>query len=319
MIRTLDGLLTDISILRLRMFAGLATRDADFVESDHPRDDDGQFANAAGGGGGSGTIPAESFSAHTYGSQFHEPATTENQVLARFAPEMTTKMADAVARATSATQTIDIHKPGGTYTAARSEVHAGIAAEFLSPERVAAATPATGEKPLFTILGGRGGSGKGWFKGQVYDPGKNIVLDSDEIKGMLPEYEGWNAAALHEEASDIFDHITAMAVERGVNIVHDATMKTGAKAVKVIESFKKAGYDTAAHYMYLPAHEAAKRAVDRFISPAGRLVPPNVVLANTTNEASFDMIKPLVGSWSFRDNNVKPGQMPRLVSQGSHL
>ena len=42
-------------------------------------------------------------------------------------------------------------------------------------------------------------------------------------------------------------------------------------------------------------------------------------LANTTNEASFDMVKPLVGSWSFRDNNVKAGQAPRLVSQGSHL
>lgn len=315
---TLDAALLDVAILRLRLLAGCPARDADFVEGDHPRDDDGQFANAAGGGGGAAKANT-SFSAHAYGTEHHQPSATADTVLAGFPAAVKERITTAKARVAAATQTIDIHKPGGTYTPERLAVHAAIAENFISAERIAAATPAPGQKPVFTILGGRGGSGKGWFKGQVYDEGKNVVLDSDEIKGMLPEYEGWNAASLHEEASDIFDKITEMAVAKKVNIVHDATMKTVTKAVKTIEGFKQAGYDTAAHYMYLPAHEAAKRAVDRFIGPTGRLVPPEVVLSNTTNEASFDAVKPLVGAWSFRDNNVPMGHAPRLVSQGSNL
>ena len=62
MTRTLDGLLTDISLIRLRLVAGLTTRDADFVESDHPRDDDGQFAGS-GSGASSGRAGAETFAA----------------------------------------------------------------------------------------------------------------------------------------------------------------------------------------------------------------------------------------------------------------
>ena len=48
MIATVDSLLLDIAILRVRMSAGLRMTDADFIESEHPRDDIGRFDIANG-------------------------------------------------------------------------------------------------------------------------------------------------------------------------------------------------------------------------------------------------------------------------------
>jgi predicted ABC-type ATPase len=187
--------------------------------------------------------------------------------------------------------------------------------KFLSDEMIAAATPAEGEKPTFTILGGRGGSGKSWFNGKVFDPKKAIVLDADEIKHMLPEYEGWNAFQVHEESGDLFDAITEKALALGLNIVHDATMKTPARAVALVKGFKEAGYKVAAHYMHLPRAEAAKRAVKRFLGPTGRFVPPEVILGNTKNEAAFDQVKALADVWSFRDNQNRDDNGPTLIAE----
>lgn len=143
------------------------------------------------------------------------------------------------------------------------------------------------------------------------------MLDADAIKGMLPEYQGWNAAQVHEESGHIFDRITQDAVNLGLNIVHDVTMKTPAKAVALVKQFKDKGYQIAAHYMHLPRAEAARRAVQRFLGPTGRFVPPDVILANTQNERAFDEVKGLADRWSFRDNQShgKEATGPRLIAE----
>lgn len=46
---TLDGLMLDLAIMRVRLVSGLRATDADFVESEHPRRDDGEFTAGAGG------------------------------------------------------------------------------------------------------------------------------------------------------------------------------------------------------------------------------------------------------------------------------
>lgn len=190
---------------------------------------------------------------------------------------------------------------------------------------------ADGRKYCFTVSTGffvtrrndcvavTGNSGKSSLEGQVYDKAKFIVLDADEIKKALPEYEGWNAHQVHEESSDIFEEITNLAQNLELNLCHDATMKTTKKAVDLVKRFKAAGYRTEAHYMHLPRQEAAKRAVKRFLDGGekGRYVPVEVVLSNTSNEASFDAVKALVDRWSFRDNNVPKGSPPILISESA--
>src|ERR1700751_1145185 len=55
--------------------------------------------------------------------------------------------------------------------------------------------------PVFVILGGRACSNKAWFRDRVYDPKSCIYLNADDFMCRLPEYQGWNAPALIEEAT----------------------------------------------------------------------------------------------------------------------
>jgi predicted kinase len=216
------------------------------------------------------------------------------------------------------------------YTEEREKLHGRIMQDLLSPDKLRSALPPIGEKPTFMILGGRGGSGKSWFKNNVYDPSKFIILDADEIKAALPEFEGWNAQDVHEESSDILEQMLTTCIRNGLNVVFDGTMKTASSALAKVFRMKAAGYRTEAHYMHLPRQEAAKRAIGRFKNGgkegpngeppepfAGRYVPVDIILKNTTNEDSFDQVKGLVDKWSFRDNNVeKRGDPPIIISEG---
>lgn len=281
----------------------------------------GGDGGAGSGDGGSGSIPPDKFGAAEFASKFNDPKVTPEDILKNFPPDTAGKIAETNAKLAQLKSTDQEFKVNGEWTPERGALHQKIFDDILSEERVRAAMPAEGEDPTFIILGGRGGSGKSWFNGKVFDPSKFIVLDADEIKQKLPEYEGWNAAQVHEESGDIFDRITERAQALGLNLVHDATMKTAKKAVALVQGFKDAGYRTEAHYMYLPPPEAAKRAVSRFLGKTQRFVPPGIVLDNTTNEGSFDQVKGLVDSWSFRDNNVGKGEEPRLISEngsGAH-
>lgn len=262
-------------------------------------------------------IPADQFDATSYAKSHDLAGVTPAAILSHFPDDTAAKIADVQKRLQTIEQTINQFKKDGAYDEERKKLHIKIIDDILSDERIAAATPAEGEAPTFTVLGGRGGSGKSWFDGQVYDSNKAIVLDADHIKSLLPEYEGWNAAQVHEESSDIFDEITSMAAHLGLNLVHDATLKNTAGAVKKVQEFKKLGYRVEAHYMHLPRQEAAKRAVSRFLGKTQRYVPVEIVLANTTNEASFDQVKALADKWSFRDNNVPQGSEPILISESA--
>ncbi len=257
------------------------------------------------------------FDAAAFASKHDKPDQAQVEaILSRFPADTAEKMAQIRERLAARTETQKLHKKDGSYSPERQELHNRIIGHYLSPERISAARPPEGQSPTFTILGGRGGSGKSWFNGKVYDPGAAIVLDADEIKHMLPEYEGWNAYEVHEESGDIFDAITQEAKDMGLNIVHDATMKTPAKAVKLVQGFKDDGYRIHAHYMHLPREMAAERAVGRFLGPTGRYVPVEVILGNTQNESAFDQVKALADKWTFHDNQGGKGSEPRLIAQG---
>lgn len=268
-------------------------------------------------------IEPDNFNASDWNERYNEADATEESVMSSFGVKEK-EYRDAITltqkRLERLEQSIDIHRlsgegDGAVYDAERAKRHQEIVNEILSPEMRLAARPEKGQKPTLTMLGGRGGSGKGWFKNKVYNPNKAIVLDADVIKGKLPEYEGWNAAKVHEESSDILERILAQSRLLGLNIVIDATMKTEKNAMAKAETFKNAGYRIELHYMYLPRQEAAKRAVERFMGQTKRFVPPKIVLGNTENEKNFEKLKIYADAWSFRDNNVKKGQEPKLISE----
>lgn len=207
----------------------------------------------------------------------------------------------------------------------RQKLHQKIIDEFLSEEKIKNALPKNGEKPMFVMLGGRGGSGKSWFtsKKGLYNPKKFIVIDADEIKNYLPEYKGWNAGLVHEETSDLSKKIIEYSKQLGVNVIVDGTLSNPAKAVKQFEEFKKKGYTTSCDYMFLPMQESMKRACGRFRTKngdySGRFVPLEIMTGMTKNEDSFEAVKGIVDRYSFRDNlNIKGGKPRLIVEKGKY-
>lgn len=214
--------------------------------------------------------------------------------------------------------------PGGAYAPARRELHKQIVKKLFTPEAVAAATPKAGDAPRLDILGGRGGSGKSWFtKSGVVDGKSAIYINGDDFKEALPEYQGWNAAQLHEESSYLGNLAERYARVRNLNIIHDATMRSSgsnARLTKRLEEwyflqkdFKTNGYKVNGYYMHASPQTAADRAVGRFMN-SGRFVPPEYIASSTTNEAVFDSLRGKFDDWKVYDNNASDFT-PKLYAQ----
>jgi len=265
-------------------------------------------------------VEPASFKADDWAAKMDDPAITKDSILDKAeeaVPGTRNRVDAAEARLAHIEQTIHKYRisgegAGAVYDEDRTRLHEDIIRSVIPPEKFLAAKPAKGEKPVLIMLGGRGGSGKSWFKGQVYDPEKTVVLDADEIKGMLKEYEGWNAFQVHEESSDILEKVMSIAQSYGLNVVVDATMKTPRSAVGTAQRFLNSDYSLECHYMHCPRKIAAERALSRFMGKSGRYVPVDVILGNTKNEQSFEMVREMADSWSFRDSSGGPP--PKLIS-----
>lgn len=230
--------------------------------------------------------------------------------------ELVQKIKDADEYNASATQTNELYKnpKTGEYFKDRQELHNDIIDYLFANE--ADAKPKKGVKPVFTMLGGRGGSGKSQLEGMVYNKENSIVLDADAIKELLPDYQGYNAFQVHEESSEILKSALEKAKSKGLNVVLDATMKTEKSVEKPLKEFTGAGYDVEMHYMHLPREVSAQRALGRFMGDKGRYVPLDILLGMKDNEENFDKMKKYVKKWSFYDNNVAKGTPPIKVDEG---
>lgn len=221
-------------------------------------------------------------------------------------------------RMAEAVPTNETYSVGGVYKPERVKVHNAILDKLFTPEAVAAATPAPGTKPVFAILGGRAGAGKSWFTKSQDSPlhgGKFLYINNDDFKEALPEYEGWNAGQLHEEASDIASRAHEIAKKLGVNVIFDATLRSMSSA-PLINSYRDAGYSTKGYFMHTAPQVSAVRALKRFVH-TGRYVPPAYVLSSTGNEKAFDTLAKEMDDWAVYDNNTGGGPV-RIAGKRKH-
>lgn len=256
-------------------------------------------------------------------------------------PEIEQRINYDIKRAESKPETISLYRLSGegaeaVYSKEREEIHKKIMAEFFTPEKIWNTTPIGNEKPKFLILGGRGGSGKSAFNADehpesgVYSEKNVIKVDPDELKeklANLTEKEGWQgymAAAYHEESSDLSKKIMKQAVLMNLNVVMDITMSNADKQIEELELAHSYGYETGVHYMHVPKQDSFRRAMCRYCENkktkefdySGRLVPPSVLLSMVNNEENFEKIKKYADNWSFW-NNFIPWKNPDGTKNGA--
>lgn len=133
------------------------------------------------------------------------------------------------------------------------------------------------------IVIGLPGSGKSSvYTERLSQEHKSRVIDTDDFREYIPEYNGSNASVVHEEASNIRNRVLLEALDNGDNLLLSTIGANGEKLAKQIAQFKEDGYQVYLHLNELPNNKSLARAIGRYISEdgkIGRYVSPQLIAA----------------------------------------
>lgn len=151
---------------------------------------------------------------------------------------------------------------------------------------------------------------------------KSRIIDNDEAKKMIPQYNsGWGADVVHEESQLISDSVFKESADRHENIV---LPKVGSSSEKLINKYisyaKKQGYTVNIHYVELDRNKALGRMLSRFIED-GRFLQPQLIDKyapigeKNKIEQSYEYLKgsEFITGYSKWNNDVARGDRPVLL------
>jgi len=211
------------------------------------------------------------------------------------------------------------------YNPERNKLHQKLLTKVDNPN----AFPNKGEKPKVIFIGGLTASGKSSVIAPLIDRKegqpdykaypKFIYLNSDDFKGWLPEYKGYNANHVHEESSDIFEEGINRYRNQRKQIIIDATLKNAKKTNEKIKDFKKAGYEVILYGTNIPGEKSIKRATSRF-KKSKRYVPLKMIKKNAeeTNKSVLKL-RHKADKYKIMDTDVPLGEPPKLIESDISL
>lgn len=174
----------------------------------------------------------------------------------------------------------------GRWTPERAALHEKIVSKYLNPK----AKTREGETPNVILFLGSPGAGKtSTLTPEIKDLARFTVVNPDDMKNELPEYNGYNAGLLHEESDYMADALLlGRAIRERHNIVIDSTGKTWSKYLRIARHFKEMGYRVEAYFVDVDPLVATQRAIKRFISGGTRprYVNPRYVLTDVDGRPS---------------------------------
>ena len=178
------------------------------------------------------------------------------------------------------------------------------------------------EKRLDIVIGLPASGKSSAITNPVSDEFNMKVIDNDEAKKQIPQYNnGWGACVVHEEAKYIERVVFRKTLQDGDNII---IPKVGGDAQNLIDNYitraKEYGYTINVHYVELPREKALGRMIRRYID-TGRYLEPKLIDKYVNNvdgnkiEKCYEELKSsgLINGWSKWDNDVAKGESPKLV------
>ena len=139
------------------------------------------------------------------------------------------------------------------------------------------------DEPIAILMGGSPASGKSTFL-RKYAPyllsTELLRIDADEVRSMLPEYEGWNASQTHLETKDIVNTLLSdrtIGLPCNFDLIYDGTMNNTKSYIPLIKLLRSLGYKIFVVYVdNVPKDEIVDRALNRYKN-SGRFVPLEVI------------------------------------------
>ena len=140
--------------------------------------------------------------------------------------------------------------------------------------------PVRQERRIDIVLGLPGSGKSSVYTERISQENGSRVVDTDDYREYIPEYNGRNAGVVHEEASLIKNRVLETALDNGDNIILSTIGANAQKLERDIINYNAAGYSVHLHLNELPNHKAMARAIGRFLpedGSQGRFVSPEII------------------------------------------
>jgi adenylate kinase family enzyme len=149
------------------------------------------------------------------------------------------------------------------------------------------------------------------------------IVDADEAKKLLPEYEGGiGANAIHEESSLMSDILLKTLLEEGDNLVLPKVGGNVESIERAISMIKQKGYSVEVFDMAVSFDNAMQRMLQRFVSKDRFINPQYVVKVGENPSKTFDEIKKkglADGYYRIDNNGPQDGYKEVLTETGELL
>ncbi len=140
--------------------------------------------------------------------------------------------------------------------------------------------PVKQERRMDIVIGLPGSGKSSVYTERISQEHGSRVIDIDDYRAYIPEYNGRNAQAVHEEASSIKKKVLAQALINGDNIILSTIGANVLGLEQDIGNYNKMGYTVHLHLNELPNNKSMARAVGRFLpedGSQGRFVSPELI------------------------------------------
>lgn len=134
------------------------------------------------------------------------------------------------------------------------------------------------KNPVATIILGPPASGKSMIANPLARKYDAAILDPDEVKKIMPEFaDGIGSNATHVESKRITQDLRDLMIANRNNIVVPTVGAKPEKISRQIADYKKAGYKVNLVDVAVPADEALRRMLLRFLG-SKKLIPPDYLI-----------------------------------------
>ena len=165
-------------------------------------------------------------------------------------------------------------------------------------------------KQAWLVLGATA-SGKSYYSEILAKENNLAIVDSDDIKKIIPEYkDGVGANAVHTESRLITSEVRRDLMDQGKNMLLPRVggLPKRKEIQSLIQELKESGYDVKTVFIDTDYKSALGRMYKRF-AKTGRLVPPSYIeeVKNTPID-TFHRVKYITEGYAWIDNNGEQNQ-----------
>ena len=170
------------------------------------------------------------------------------------------------------------------------------------------------EKKAVIVLGPPA-AGKSTYANKIARNLGAAIIDADDAKKALPEFQGGlGAAAVHEESSTLSTFVKDLVTDDGTNVVIPKVGDNADNILKQIDKLKSKGYQVTLANMDVTAENALTRMLKRFVD-TGRLISPGYVRSiGSKPKQTYASLKQQgkADGYAEIDNNQKLGESPTI-------